>query len=81
MSFRPQDLAINGAEAVRSEPFPPWPYFWEEEKRAAAEVLDSNKVNYWAGTKGMEFERKFADYIGTEYAIAVCNGGAALHGK
>ena len=50
MSARPEDLAANGAEPVRSRPFLPWPYFWEAEKKAAAEVLDSSVVNYWAGT-------------------------------
>jgi dTDP-4-amino-4,6-dideoxygalactose transaminase len=72
------DLAINGGEPLRKQPFPVWPYFWDEEKQAAAEVLDSNVANYWAGTKGMEFERKYAEWVGTDYAIAVCNGGAAL---
>ncbi|MEN2256654.1 aminotransferase class I/II-fold pyridoxal phosphate-dependent enzyme [Paraclostridium benzoelyticum] len=26
-----------------------------------------------------EFERKFADYVGAKYAVAVSNGTAALH--
>ena len=31
------------------------------------------------GPKVEEFEKKFADYIGSEYAVAVSNGTAALH--
>jgi len=31
------------------------------------------------GPRVAEFERKFADYVGAEYAVAVSNGTAALH--
>jgi len=72
-------LAIDGFEPVRKKPFPPWPYFWEEEKKAVLEVLDSGKVNYWTGTKCREFEKKFAEYLGVKYAVAVNSGTSALH--
>jgi dTDP-4-amino-4,6-dideoxygalactose transaminase len=38
----------------------------------------SNQVNYWTGQEGREFEREFAGFAGTEYAIAVSNGTTAL---
>lgn len=41
-------------------------------------VLLSNKVNYWTGQEGREFEREFAAFADTEYAIAVANGSTAL---
>ncbi len=72
-------LAIDGHEPVRKKPFPPWPYFWEEEKKAVREVLDSGKVNYWTGPKGREFEKKFAEYLGINHAVAVNSGTSALH--
>ena len=59
-------------------PFPPWPSFTQEEADAASAVLLSNKVNYWTGQEGREFEREFAAFAGTEYAIAVANGTLAL---
>lgn len=59
-------------------PFSPWPDFDAEEKQAVLEVLDSNKVNYWTGQKGREFEYQFAAYFETKYAIAVANGTVAL---
>jgi len=43
------------------------------------EVLRSGKVNYWTGPKGMEFEKKFAEWQGSKYAISVNTGTAALH--
>ncbi|MEQ3636206.1 MAG: DegT/DnrJ/EryC1/StrS aminotransferase family protein [Thalassolituus sp.] len=58
--------------------FPPWPSFTEEESDAVSRVLLSNKVNYWTGQEGREFEREFAAFAGTEYAIAVSNGTLAL---
>ena len=59
-------------------PFSPWPSFTEEEADAVSRVLLSNKVNYWTGQEGREFEREFAAFAGTEYAIAVANGTLAL---
>src|SRR4029450_6815535 len=59
-------------------PFPPWPDFSEEEAAAVAHVLRSNRVNYWTGTEGREFEREFACWTGVPYAIALNNGTVAL---
>ena len=59
-------------------PFSPWPSFTEEEADAVSRVLLSNKVNYWTGQEGREFEREFAAFAGTEYAVAVANGTLAL---
>ena len=46
---------------------------------AVEAVLRSGKVNYWTGRKGMEFEKKFARWQGSKYAISVATGTAALH--
>ncbi|MEP1447052.1 MAG: DegT/DnrJ/EryC1/StrS aminotransferase family protein [Paraglaciecola sp.] len=59
-------------------PFSPWPDFDAAEKQAVLEVLDSNKVNYWTGQKGREFEKQFAAYFDAKYAVAVSNGTVAL---
>jgi len=59
-------------------PFPPWPSFTEDESKAVQRVLLSNKVNYWTGTEGREFEKEFAAYSGCRYAIALANGTVAL---
>lgn len=59
-------------------PFFPWPSFTQEEADAVSRVLLSNKVNYWTGQEGREFESEFADFAGTEHAIAVANGTLAL---
>ena len=56
----------------------PWPSFTQEEANAVSKVLLSNKVNYWTGTEGREFEKEFARWAGCEYAVAVANGTVAL---
>jgi len=58
--------------------FTPWPLFTEEEANAVTSVLLSNKVNYWTGQECREFEKEFAAWAGTEYAIALMNGTVAL---
>lgn len=60
------------------ESFAPWPSFTHEEADAVKRVLLSNKVNYWTGQEGREFEKEFAAFAGTSHAIAVANGTLAL---
>tara|TARA_R110000765_G_scaffold74712_2_gene146491 strand:- start:28881 stop:30062 length:1182 start_codon:yes stop_codon:yes gene_type:complete len=56
----------------------PWPSFSEEEIAAVSQVLRSNKVNYWTGEQGRKFEKEFAAYTDSKYAVAVANGTLAL---
>lgn len=59
-------------------PFSPWPSFTTDEADAVSRVVLSNKVNYWTGTEGREFEKEFASWADSEYAIALGNGTLAL---
>ena len=59
-------------------PFSPWPSFTEEEANAVRDVLLSNRVNYWTGQEGREFEKEFAVWADAEYAVALANGTLAL---
>ena len=72
-------LAIDGGIPVNREPFPMWPKFSDEVIEQAMEPLKTGLVNYWTGTKGMEFEEEFARYNGVRYAISTTNGTSALH--
>lgn len=58
--------------------FEPWPSFTQAEADAVSKVLLSNKVNYWTGQECREFEKEFAQFAGTKYAVAVANGTVAL---
>ena len=59
-------------------PFSPWPSFTVEEADAVRACLLSNKVNYWTGQECREFEREFAAWCDTRYAVALSNGTLAL---
>ena len=58
--------------------FSPWPSFSQEEAEVVSRVLLSNRVNYWTGAEGREFEKEFAASVGSDYAIALNNGTLAL---
>ncbi len=58
--------------------FEPWPSFTPEEANAVQQVLLSNRVNYWTGQECREFEKEFAHYVGTPFAVALANGTVAL---
>lgn len=59
-------------------PFSPWPSFSHEEADAVRDVILSNKVNYWTGQETRTFEKEFAAWSETEYAVALANGTVAL---
>ena len=68
----------NVKAPMLNSPFSPWPSFSREESEAVAAVVASNRVNYWTGDRCREFERKFAEWAGTSYAVALANGTLAL---
>jgi dTDP-4-amino-4,6-dideoxygalactose transaminase len=76
MSYK---LAIQGGPKAVSSNKIGWPNFDEKAIKAVEDVLRSGKVNYWTGPKGMQFEKKFAEWQGSKYAISVSTGTAALH--
>ncbi len=53
------------------------PSFGEEELEALREPFQTGWIGL--GPKTREFEKRFAEYIGTKYAVAVNSGTAALH--
>lgn len=58
--------------------FHDWPSFTQDEVSAVSRVLASNRVNYWTGQEGREFEKEFAAWCGVPHAIALANGTVAL---
>jgi dTDP-4-amino-4,6-dideoxygalactose transaminase len=58
--------------------FPSWPSYTLEEADAVHEVVLSNKVNYWTGNECRDFEKEFAVWSNSEYAVALGNGTLAL---
>ena len=73
-------LAINGAKPLKdieSNPWPKWPVWGDEEKKQLIEVLDSGLWSY-NGPKEQQFNKAFAEFIGSEYAISAANGTVTL---
>ncbi|MBK7106994.1 MAG: DegT/DnrJ/EryC1/StrS family aminotransferase [Ignavibacteriae bacterium] len=73
-------LAINGGTPVRdikSNPWPAWPVWDENEEKALLQVLHSGIWSY-NGPKEIEFNKMFADFTGTKYAISAANGTITL---
>jgi len=72
------ELALLGGRKAKLKPFPLWPQYDDNERRALQEVLESRVWWRTPGTKTLEFEQAFAAYHGARHGIAVTNGTAAL---
>jgi hypothetical protein len=72
------ELARDGGTPVRTAPLAPWPQFDDEMTDAVTEVLRSGKVNYWTGKTVRCFEKDFAEFVGSNFGIAVSNGTVAV---
>lgn len=78
-SVTSQKLAIDGGPKVVTNELAGWPQFDETAIGAVESVLRSGKVNYWTGPKGMEFEKQFARWQGSKFAVSTGSGTSALH--
>ncbi|MEN8230653.1 MAG: DegT/DnrJ/EryC1/StrS family aminotransferase [Bacteroidota bacterium] len=72
------DLAINGGKPVRTNGWLKWPVWNTDAEKPMLEVLRSGNWYRGNGTKGNEFEKKYADLIGIKRVIATASGTAAL---
>ncbi len=73
-------LAILGGSPARdtkNHPWPKWPVWDEKEEKALIEVLNSGVWSY-NGPKETEFNKNFAEYTGTRYALSAANGTVTL---
>ena len=71
-------LAIHGGRPVRSTFLPYGKQAVDEEDiQAVVDVLRSDWLT--TGPKVVEFEEAFASYVGTQFAVSVTSGTAALH--
>lgn len=71
-------LAIHGGAPVRTEPFPSWPVFGEEEERRLIAVLRSGRWGKIDGSEVTRFEKRFAEYHGAKHGLGVVNGTTGL---
>ncbi len=74
------ELALfGGPKAVDKDPADlfTWPIVTEEDEQAVLEVLRRGGMSGTDVT--MQFEKEYAQWQGSKYALGMCNGTAALH--
>ena len=74
-----EKLAADGGEPAVKTRVPPRKRHGETEKRYLNEVIDSDILFFYLGTKVRELERKFAGLYGKKHCIACSSGTAAVH--
>lgn len=73
-------LAINGGSKTLDDSIKTkWPIITKEDKAAVIRVLDSGILWGVYASEMRALEKEFAEYVGTNYCIAVNSGTAALH--
>jgi dTDP-4-amino-4,6-dideoxygalactose transaminase len=81
-----EPLAVDGGKPVRTEPlpleFPGVHYMDHEEEEAALRVIRSRSLFRYYGVDLQgevdAFEKEFAQFVGTQHALAVTSGSGAL---
>ena len=74
-----EKLAIDGGKPAVITPVPLRKRHGDIEKRYLAEVIDSDILFFYLGTKVKELERRFADRYGRKHCVACSSGTAAVH--
>jgi dTDP-4-amino-4,6-dideoxygalactose transaminase len=70
-------LAINGGEQTRTQPWPAWPIFDDNDRAALLEVLESGSWGI-GGAAGEAMLQEFAGFHDAKYGVAVTSGTTAL---
>ena len=73
-------LALSGGTPIRdakTNPWPKWPVWDNNEEKALLEVLNSGVWSY-NGPKETEFNKDFSEFTGVKYAISAANGTVTL---
>jgi perosamine synthetase len=72
-------LALHGGPRAKRSPFATAKRHGEREKQLLNEVIDSDTLFFFLGTKVLEFQREFARMYGRRHCIACSSGTAAVH--
>ena len=74
-----ETLALHGGPKAKRTPFPSRKRHGELEKRYLTEVIDSDVLFFFIGSKVFEFQKQFAALYGRKHCIACSSGTAAVH--
>ena len=74
------NLAINGGTSeINEEIKETWNTIQESDIEKISDYIRNKEISVIDGGILREFEEKFAEFVGAKYAVAYCNGTAALH--
>jgi dTDP-4-amino-4,6-dideoxygalactose transaminase len=80
MNLDPSEkLAIDGGPKAKQTPFGPRKRHGDLDKQYLMEVIDSDVLFYFFGTKVRALEKRFAEMYGKKHCIACSSGTAAVH--
>ncbi len=74
-----EPLAMHGGPKAKRSPFPKGKRHGELEKRYLNEVIDSDMLFFYLGTKVRALEKRFAEMYGMKHCIACSSGTSAVH--
>jgi dTDP-4-amino-4,6-dideoxygalactose transaminase len=74
-----EKLALHGGPKAKTRPFQTGRRHGELEKQYLNEVIDSDMLFYFMGTKVKQFQREFAEMYGMKHCVACSSGTAAVH--
>jgi dTDP-4-amino-4,6-dideoxygalactose transaminase len=74
----PHKLVSQGGTPLRTEPWPEWPVFSEEDAQAVANVVRSGEWFAGTGTQCRDFANEWARLHDARYAVPCTNGTHAL---
>ena len=71
-------LALHGGNKVRTADWPEWPIWDTSAEKDITEMLRSGRWWRGSGEHVADFERKYADLMGTKRCLATASGTTAL---
>jgi dTDP-4-amino-4,6-dideoxygalactose transaminase len=74
-----EKLAIDGGPQAKRTPFQRRKRHGELDKQYLCEVIDSDALFYFLGTKVFAFQQRFAEMYNTKHCVACSSGTAAVH--
>jgi perosamine synthetase len=74
-----QSLAMHGGPKAKTTPFPTRKRHGEAEKKLLGEVIDSDVLFYFLGSKVFDLQTRFAEMYNSRHCIACSSGTAAVH--
>jgi len=74
----PSKLALLGGEKVRNAPWPQWPVWDQNAEDGIVKMLRSGRWWRGSGEHVAEFEKKYAELMGTRRCLATASGTTAL---